>query len=125
MERTFWVAFRARKGKWRLHFKATASNPALNFDEEFLPFDKECAILFPDFISYGNLVLRDLLFRWAGVGEHREVFCSDRVSSKALGAARPNLHAFGGELAHPFYDRTSCKAQLLLEHNLRGRIQSP
>lgn len=74
MERTSSVAFRARKGKWRLHFKAIASNPALNFDEEFLPFDKECAILFPDFISYGNLVLRDLLFRWAGVAEHRERF---------------------------------------------------
>lgn len=41
MERMFWVVFRARKGKWRLHFKVTASNPALNFDlveNSLIPF---------------------------------------------------------------------------------------
>lgn len=50
----FWILLFARKGKWRLYFKATVPNPALSFD-------KECAILFRDFINYGNLVLRDLL----------------------------------------------------------------
>lgn len=30
--------------------------------------------MFPDFINYGNLVLRDLLLCWAGVGEDPERF---------------------------------------------------
>ena len=72
-----------------------------------------------DFINYGNLVLRDLLFCWAWGKTPREVFCSDCISFRALGAARPSFQEqsddLGGELTLPFCDG---------ESNMTERIKS-
>lgn len=80
----------ARKGKWKLLFKATASNPAIKFD-------KECAILFHDSTNYGYWLPRHLLFCWVWGKTLREVFLVT-VPFRALGAARPSFQEQSDEL---------------------------
>ena len=80
----------ARKGKWKLLFKATASNPAIKFD-------KECAILFHDSTNYGYWLPRHLLFCWAWGKTLREVFLVT-APFRALGAARASFQEQSDEL---------------------------
>ncbi|KAL4669379.1 hypothetical protein H8959_007933 [Pygathrix nigripes] len=51
-------------------FKVTVPSPALSFD-------KEHAVLFHDFINYGNLALRDYIIE--GGRDSRNIICDDDV----------------------------------------------